>query len=120
MEYGITTKPITLENPMFNAVLERIHQVLGNLVRTFNISTQTQVDENYPWKVILAAVEFEIFPTSNRQQGYSPGKLIFDRDMILPVKYKAGQDLNYQQKQTQINKDKIQNKYNSRIKLEIN
>ena len=36
---GITAKPSTLVNPMYNAVLERIHQVLGNLVRTFNIST---------------------------------------------------------------------------------
>ena len=36
-EYGITYKPSTLENPIYNTVLERIHQVLGNLVRTFNI-----------------------------------------------------------------------------------
>ena len=28
--------------------MERIHQVLGNLVRTFNI-TQTYVDEDDPW-----------------------------------------------------------------------
>ena len=46
MEYLITAKPSTLGNPMSNAVLERIHQVLGNLVLTFNISTQTYVDEN--------------------------------------------------------------------------
>ena len=45
---------------MSNAVLERIHQVLGNLVRTFNISTQTYVDEDYLWTGILAAAEFEI------------------------------------------------------------
>ena len=34
-EYGITAKPITSENPMSNAVLEWIHQVLGNIVRNF-------------------------------------------------------------------------------------
>ena len=28
-EYGITAKPSTLGNPMYNAVLEQIHQVLG-------------------------------------------------------------------------------------------
>ena len=43
MEYGITAKPSTSGNPMSNAVLEMIHQVLGNQVRTFNISTQTYV-----------------------------------------------------------------------------
>ena len=33
-EYGITDKTSTLGNPMSNAILERIHQVLGNLVHT--------------------------------------------------------------------------------------
>ena len=42
-EYRITAKPITLVNPMPNAILERIYQILGNLVRTFNIQ-QTYVD----------------------------------------------------------------------------
>ena len=31
--YGILANPITLGNPNSNAVLERIHAVLGNLVR---------------------------------------------------------------------------------------
>ena len=38
MEYGITAKPSNLINPTSNAILERIHQVLGNLVRTCNIT----------------------------------------------------------------------------------
>ena len=42
-EYGITAKPNTLVNPISNAILEQIRQVLGNLVRTFNIQ-QTYVD----------------------------------------------------------------------------
>ena len=46
IEYGIASKPSTSGDPMYNAVLERVHQVLGNLVRTFNISTQTYVDKN--------------------------------------------------------------------------
>ena len=36
-EYRITSKPSTSRNPMSNAILERIHQVLGNLVHTFNL-----------------------------------------------------------------------------------
>ena len=39
--YGINVKPRTLVNPMSNAILEQIHQVLGNLVRTFNIQKST-------------------------------------------------------------------------------
>ena len=45
MEYGITAKTNNPGNPISNAVLERIHQVLGNLVRTFNIYTETYVEE---------------------------------------------------------------------------
>ena len=47
-EYGITAKTRTSGNPTSNAILERIHQVLGNLVRTCNI-TETYVDEDDPW-----------------------------------------------------------------------
>ena len=43
----MTTKPITLGNPTTNEVLEQIHQVLGNLVQTCNI-TQSYVDEYNP------------------------------------------------------------------------
>ena len=89
MEYGITDKPSTLGNPMSNAVLERIHQVIVNLVLTFKFFTQTYVDKNYPWKVILAAAEFEICPTTNRLKGNSLVQLIFGRDMILLVKHRV-------------------------------
>ena len=34
MEYGIAAKPSTLGKPTSNEILERIHQVLENLVRT--------------------------------------------------------------------------------------
>ena len=57
MKCGITSKPSTSGNPMSNAILERIQQVLGNLVQTFNVQ-QAYVDENDPWTGILAAVDF--------------------------------------------------------------
>ena len=86
MEYEITAKPSTLGNPMSNAALERIHQVLLNLIRNFNISNQIYVDKDDPWTGVLAAAAFEICSITNRQNSYSPGKWIFGRDMILPIK----------------------------------
>ena len=71
---------------MSNAVLERINKVLGNLVRTFNISTQTYIDENDLWTGILAAAVFAIPSITNRRFFYSPSQLIFSRDMILLIK----------------------------------
>ena len=89
---------------MSNAVLERIHQVLGNLVQTFNIH-QTYVDKNDPWTGILAAAAFVICSKIKRQKGYSLGQLIFGRDMIIPIKHRVDWELILQKKQTQINRD---------------
>ena len=98
MEHGITAKPITLGNTMYNAASERILQVLGNLVRTFNISTQAYVEKNYPCTGIVAAAAFVICSATNRQTGYSPGQLMFGRDMILLIKHRVDWELIRQQK----------------------
>ena len=52
--YCIKANPRTSVNPTSNVAMERIHQVLGNLVWTYNI-TETYVDEYYLWLGILAA-----------------------------------------------------------------
>ena len=45
IEYSITAKPINLVNPTSNAILERIHHLIGNLVHHFNI-TQAYFDKD--------------------------------------------------------------------------
>ena len=89
---------------MSNAILERINQVIENIVQNFNIQ-QTYFYENDPWTCILAASEFVICSTTNGNKGYSPGQLIFGHDMILPIKHRVDWELVHQQKQTQINRD---------------
>ena len=97
IEYGITAKIRTLENPIPNIVLEMIHQILGKLVRTFNISTQTYIDGDDLWTDILSTLSFAIPSTTNRLNGYSPVQLIFHRDMILPIKHRVDWELIRQQ-----------------------
>ena len=53
-DYGIKRKPITVRNPQANAIVERIHQVIGNIIRTFELQTN-YLDEDDPWKGILSA-----------------------------------------------------------------
>ena len=77
---------------MSNAILERIHQVLGNIFCTFNIQ-QTYVDKDDPCTDILDAAAFAILSTTSRKKGYSPVLLIFVRDMILPIKHRADWEL---------------------------
>ena len=112
MEYGITPKPSTLGNPTSNAILERIYHVLGNLVRTYNI-TKNYVDEYDPWSGILAASEFVIHLTTNRLKYYSPGQLVVGRDKILLTKHKVDWEI----KTISV---KIENELTTTIKLEIN
>ena len=90
---------------MSNAILERIRQVLGNLVQTFNMSNKTYVGKNDPWIGILEAVVFAIFSTTNRLKGYSPGQLIFLRDIIILIKHRVNWGLIGQRNQAQINRD---------------
>ena len=75
-------------------------------MQTFNIS-HTYVDKNDPWTGILAAAEFAIISTTNRLKCYSPGQLLFDCDMILPIKNKVGCGLICQKNKAKINKDNI-------------
>jgi transposase InsO family protein len=36
-DYGIKGKPITVRNPQANAIVERVHQVIGNIIRTLEL-----------------------------------------------------------------------------------
>ena len=64
MEYGITFKPSTFVKPIYDAILKHIHQVIGNLLLTCNI-TKTYDDKDDPWSGILAAAAFVIISTNN-------------------------------------------------------
>ena len=48
-----------------------------------------------------------IFSTANRLKGYTPGQIIFGRDMILPINHKVDWGLMSQLNQVKINKDNI-------------
>ena len=65
MEYDIIVKQSPLRNNTYNSILERIDQVLGNLLWTCNIK-DTYAEENDPWLVILTAEDFSIRSTTNR------------------------------------------------------
>jgi hypothetical protein len=71
-----------------NAIVERVHQVIGNIIRTFELE-RNYLDEDVPWKVILSVTVFairSIFPTSLQS---IPGQLVFGRDMIFNIQHIA-------------------------------
>src|SRR5688500_7808244 len=56
-DYGIKRKPITVRNPQANAIVERIHQAIANMVRMSKLETN-YLDVDNPWKGVLSATAF--------------------------------------------------------------
>ena len=46
--HGIKEKPSSSYNPQSNGIVERVHQVLGNPLRTFELENK-ELDTNDPW-----------------------------------------------------------------------
>ena len=67
--------------------MEITHSFLGNLLWTYNINV-TYVEKDEQWLGILLATLFAIISTGNILKVYTPGQLISDQDMILPIKHK--------------------------------
>ena len=87
-EYGTTVKGATVRNPQANAILERVHQVVANLVRTYDLEEYDMDDED-PWSGILAAAAFAVRSTYHTTLQATPGQLVYGRDMIFNIKHVA-------------------------------
>ena len=72
--YGLKRKPIKTRNPHSNAIIERIHQTIGNTIHTFDVSN---IVNNNPWSGILAATMFAVRATYHTTLQASPIQLVF-------------------------------------------
>ena len=84
--------------------MERIHQVIGNMIRTFELE-RNYLDEDDPWKGILSATAFAIRSTLHTTMRKTPGQLVFGRDMILNIQHEANWEYIKQRKQNLIDKN---------------
>ena len=67
-------------------MLEKIHQMLGNIMRTMNLP-EAFVDEHDPWTGPLSAAAFALRATYHTTLKKTPGQLVFGRDMIFNTKH---------------------------------
>lgn len=105
-DYGIDKHPASTRNPQANAIIERVHQTMGNIVRTFNVE-QLDLPKEDPWGGILAAAMFAIRATYHTTLQATPSQLVFGRDAILNTKFEANWLVIKQHKQEIINKNNI-------------
>ena len=85
-DYGLKRKPITTRKPQSNAIIERIHQTIGNIIRTFDVSN---IINKNSWSGILAATMFAVRTTYHRTLQAFLMQLVFGRDAILKIKHVA-------------------------------
>lgn len=86
-DYGVKKRPITKRNPQANAIIERVHQTIGNMLRTFSVQTNDDLDESDPWSGILTSVAFGIRATVHTTTQATPMQLVFGRDAILNIRH---------------------------------
>jgi len=84
---GIEDKPTTSRNPQANAVCERLHQTVANVLRT-TIAQQPPQNIHQATAAIDYALSTTMHVTrcaTSRSLGISPGALVFRRDMFLDL-----------------------------------
>ena len=86
--YSITVKPLISSNPQANSILERVHQTLGNIIRTIKEEDLVRDDEN-SWDGILAPIMFALCASVYTTTQHVPAELIFGRDSILNTTHKT-------------------------------
>ena len=88
LSYGVKSKLTTVRNPQANGILERTHQVIGNLLRSTRLMSQalSTLDAQ---QELLAPVTWAINSTYHTTLQATPGQLAFQRDMIMPTTYLA-------------------------------
>ena len=86
-EYHIKAKPITVRNPQANAIIERVHGVVGDMIRTFKMDNIQEDDD--PFAGFVSAICWAVRSTYHTTLKASPGQLVFGRDMIFNIRHQA-------------------------------
>ena len=102
--FGLDLKPTTAYNPTANGIVERVHQTLGNMLRTHELEDK-ELDPHEPFKMYLSSVAWAIRSTYHTTLDATPGQVVFGRDMILPIQHKADWALIRQRKERAIERN---------------
>jgi hypothetical protein len=84
--YGITCKPTMLKNPRANGILERVHQVIGQMLRTAELDMADLVTPD-DVNVSLDNASWAISSTYHTVLKASPGAAIFGCDMLFNIPF---------------------------------
>ena len=92
-DFAIQATCTSIKNPQSNAILERIHQVVGSMLKTQDLKEKI-FDSWKPWSKILASVAYTLRWSYHSTLQATPGQLVFCRDIML---LSIGFETNYEQ-----------------------
>ncbi len=86
--YGIKHKPTSVKNPQANAILERIHAVLGNMLRRSEFDMAELVKAS-DIDIFLSDAAWAVHSTYHTVLKASPGAAIFGQEMLFDIPFIA-------------------------------
>ena len=84
-DFAIKPKPTSIKNPQSNSPVERIHQVIMNMLNTKGLKDRI-FDFIDPWGEILSSIAWAIRASHHSTLGATPAQLVFGRDMLFNIK----------------------------------
>ena len=78
--FGIKTAPTTVKNPRSNSTAERMHLTIGDMLRTMEFDGEDWESEV---ETALQSAAWAIRSTVSTMSGYTPGQMVFSKDMIM-------------------------------------
>jgi hypothetical protein len=101
--YGIKAKPTTNHNPQANAIIEQVHKAVNEMLKSFDLEKEN-LEEDNPLEYFLQSTAWAIRSTYHTTLQATPCQLVFGRDMIHNISFKANCDQIQKRKQDIINK----------------
>lgn len=97
--YGIEHAATTVRNPQANAVIERVHRVIGDKMRTKTLQTAED------WAQFLNNTTFALRAAHHSMTNASPAQQAFGRDMFMDMKHQTDWVEEHRRKAAQIKKN---------------
>jgi transposase InsO family protein len=105
--YNIRLQIITAKNPQGNSIVERLHQTMGNSIRTLldGANPQSESEANALIDSVLQTAAYAARAAIHTTLGTTPGAIAFQRDMILNIPLIADFKLLQEKRQLRINEN---------------
>jgi transposase InsO family protein len=86
--YGIRAKRTASHNPRANAIIEQVHKVVNNMLRSFDLEKENLEEDNL-FDYFLRSTAWAIRSTYHTTLQAMPCQLVFGRDMIHNIAFQA-------------------------------